>query len=251
MFKRFKSLFNKKNKGYKLYSEESTTSIVICMKCKKKLRVPNYKGILLVECKSCGQKSQWNSGKRKGYRLISTNTNETIIQCLNCEIKMKIPNNSGNLKIRCIKCANISLWNTGYRTYNKNKQKRTQPKKKKFRRSHNKIQNMMLNLNRAQNSLFNDPWVTLTSLRTFGEDMVNCILICENLENHIEVDQMNKIKLLFSKRIIDQYVNNMLHDIRKIGNKAVHDSYSSKEDARNLLNHSNKIRLWFENKYII
>lgn len=101
----------------------------------------------------------------------------------------------------------------------------------------------------AEKYLYTDSNATLIKLRLFCEKIVQYIFQCERLEEYISENQSEKIKILRANDLIDDKVSNILHNIRKIGNKASHDGYSSEENAKELLEEAYQVSAWLMETY--
>lgn len=101
----------------------------------------------------------------------------------------------------------------------------------------------------AEKYLYSDSNATLIKLRLFGEKIVKYIFENERLEEYISENQSEKIKILRTNDLIDDNILNMLHNIRRMGNKASHEGYSSESHAKELLESTYKISIWFMETY--
>lgn len=115
------------------------------------------------------------------------------------------------------------------------KQMRVHLKRKKFRKNGDSIGRVDSKLKNAEYNAIDNPNVAMMILRSIAEDLVNKIYFCENIEHLNSETQVESISLLSQKGIISNQETESLHIIRKIGNRAVHESHDSKEDANKLL----------------
>ena len=75
-----------------------------------------------------------------------------------------------------------------------------------------------------------DPNSSLTKSRLFSEKLTTLIWSFEELEVTSE-PQVYKINKLYDRGIIPEIIKDILHLIRKSGNRATHTGNSSKEEA--------------------
>jgi hypothetical protein len=101
----------------------------------------------------------------------------------------------------------------------------------------------------AEKYLYSDSNASLAKLRLFGEKIVQYIFQCERLEEYISVDQIRRIDILTANELIDNNISNILHDIRKKGNKAIHEGYSSESCAKELIEGAYKVSVWLMETY--
>lgn len=101
----------------------------------------------------------------------------------------------------------------------------------------------------AEQNLYLDSNTTIIKLRIFAEKLVDYIFAYEDLEVPREDDQFNKLKMLARKEVIPDEILEILHSLRKNGNKAVHNLYDSLEDAKTLLSLAYKTGVWFRKIY--
>lgn len=101
----------------------------------------------------------------------------------------------------------------------------------------------------AEKYLYSDSNATLIKLRLFGEKIVQYIFENERLEEYISENQSEKIKILRTNDLLDDNISNMLHNIRRMGNKASHEGYSSESHAKELLESAYKISIWIMETY--
>lgn len=165
-------------------------------------------------------------------------TLKLIVKCPECKSKYKVPENIGEIIVTCVQCNHRFRCNTNI------------SKNKKYKKNSDEIQILEKKLNRATNYVEDDPSSSLIQLRAFAEDITNCVITYENLDLYKELDQIDKIKSLESKGIIDRVLAQKFHLIRKLGNAAVHNSHESKVDAENSLKQARQIYYWFQSRYI-
>lgn len=103
--------------------------------------------------------------------------------------------------------------------------------------------------------IFEDPSSALAKARIFAEEVINKVFQFEELDKNEEIYKnisnfSDRIQFLSRNRILTRDIEDWLHTIRKLGNKAVHQGdYNDINDA--LLAHKSmyKIAVWFYEKY--
>lgn len=93
-----------------------------------------------------------------------------------------------------------------------------------------------------------DPNSSLTKSRLFSEKLTTLIWSFEELEVTSE-PQVYKINKLYDRGIIPEIIKDILHLIRKSGNRATHTGNSSKEEALFILKKLFKLSIWFYETY--
>lgn len=93
-----------------------------------------------------------------------------------------------------------------------------------------------------------DPNSSLSKTRLLSEKVTQLIWEFENLEN-FGGNQIDRINQLFYKNCIPEIVKDILHKIRKSGNKAAHDGSSSYHEALFILKKSFSLVKWFYETY--
>src|SRR5690554_1473132 len=101
----------------------------------------------------------------------------------------------------------------------------------------------------AEENLYNDPNTTLIKLRMLEEHMVDYMFAYDNLEEPKEDSYFNKIKLLKREGLLTGEILDIFHSLRKNGNRAVHESFESVEEAKTLLSLAFKAAVWFMQLY--
>jgi DNA-directed RNA polymerase subunit RPC12/RpoP len=84
---------------------ENTTTIV-CAECNRELRVPTDQGMVKVACDECGlrwifQPETKNAEEEKVREEVKP---ITILICQTCKQRLSVPNNRGQLNVKCPKC---------------------------------------------------------------------------------------------------------------------------------------------------
>ncbi|OCS93748.1 DUF4145 domain-containing protein [Caryophanon latum] len=107
----------------------------------------------------------------------------------------------------------------------------------------------------AQKFYQDDPNIALIKIRQFGEDYVKLVAARENFtfplsEEGNELTQELKIKQLYVHHLIPEIVNEKLHQIRKMGNKAAHEtSFGNVPTAHKALHLASEVSEWLIVQY--
>ncbi|URZ18335.1 DEAD/DEAH box helicase family protein [Clostridium felsineum] len=96
----------------------------------------------------------------------------------------------------------------------------------------------------AENYFNIDSNATMLKMRMFGEQIIDYLLKGLKIETNKFLSQDEKIKLLRKTRI-NSYIPDLFDIVRRLGNKANHENYDSKEDAKECLISMYKISAWF------
>lgn len=102
----------------------------------------------------------------------------------------------------------------------------------------------------AERNIFTDPNTTLLKLRMFGETLTKYIFAIEEINTTYELNQVDRISLLRREDLITEEIQDILHTIRKKGNKAAHEgNYGTSEEARALVQFAFRLSIWFMQVY--
>ena len=101
----------------------------------------------------------------------------------------------------------------------------------------------------AEDNLYRDPNTTIVKLRMFIEQIVDYMFAYDKIEEPEEDSLFNKLKLLEREELIQNDIADIFHSLRIEGNKAVHESFDSLEDAKTLLSLGYKAAVWFMQVY--
>ena len=93
-----------------------------------------------------------------------------------------------------------------------------------------------------------DPSSSLAKSRLFSEKMAALIWEFENLDG-FEGTQVERINQLFYRNYIPEIIKDLMHIIRKSGNKATHLGNSSEKEALFILKKSFQLARWFYETY--
>ncbi len=115
---------------------------------------------------------------------------------------------------------------------------------KKDRYKEDELEKILIDIKRI---VYVNPNAALSQIRTFIECYTNAVLRCEGKD--IEGDLVNKINMIRNYDLLNDDEIEMLHQIRRIGNQAVHKYYCSSEEASAYLEICNEIYNKFLEKY--
>jgi type I restriction enzyme R subunit len=102
----------------------------------------------------------------------------------------------------------------------------------------------------AEKNLYFDTNTTLFKLRILAENIAKLILKEENLPEPVSKTQIDRLKTLKREDLIQSEIEQLFHSIRKIGNLAGHEGYSSSfADTNIYLSMSVKLSAWFKEVY--
>lgn len=93
-----------------------------------------------------------------------------------------------------------------------------------------------------------DPSSSLTKSRLLAEKIVKLIWEFEELES-TESIQTQRIDRLYQQNIITEIIRDILHTIRRSGNRATHEGGSTKEESLFILKKAFKLVKWFYETY--
>ncbi|OHD11462.1 MAG: type I restriction-modification system endonuclease [Spirochaetes bacterium GWD1_27_9] len=101
----------------------------------------------------------------------------------------------------------------------------------------------------AEKSLYSDPNTTLFKIRQLAELISKLILKEEKLAEPISGTQQDRLKLMEREDLIEKEISQIFHSIRITGNKAIHEGYSSLNDAKTFLKMAFNLSAWFKEVY--
>lgn len=102
---------------------------------------------------------------------------------------------------------------------------------------------------KAEAYLYSDSNSCLMKLGMIGETIVNLMFTYDRIVLPSENTAVNRIGVLFREGLLTQDFVDILHALRKVRNKAVHENYSSIEDAKVLLQMAHSLCEWFMQTY--
>lgn len=101
----------------------------------------------------------------------------------------------------------------------------------------------------AEQNVYHDPNVSLIKIRLLAEQMTEALFSLERLTPWNLDNQFDKLRELERKGVLDTEIANVLHTIRKIGNKAAHDNYGNTTEAMSMLRYAHYLSNWFMEVY--
>ncbi|QCE32419.1 type I restriction-modification system endonuclease [Acetobacteraceae bacterium] len=106
----------------------------------------------------------------------------------------------------------------------------------------------------AERYFLDDPNTCMMKLRQFAESLTKEIAVRNQIdlygEDQRELTQKDLLGVLQAEDILPVEVLDVFHDIRKLGNRAVHAGTGNREQAENLLRKGWAVSVWFFTTYI-
>lgn len=102
---------------------------------------------------------------------------------------------------------------------------------------------------KAEAYLYSDSNSCLMKLGMIGETVVNLMFTYDRIIPPSENTAVNRIGVLFREGLLTQDLVDILHALRKVRNKAVHENYSSVEEGKVLLQMAHSLCEWFMQTY--
>lgn len=102
----------------------------------------------------------------------------------------------------------------------------------------------------AERNMYTDPNTSLMKLRMFGETMTKFICALEEMRQAEGLNQIDRLNFLSREDLLTEELLDMLHAIRKQGNKAAHQgNYGTTEEAKALVHFAFRLAVWFMQVY--
>ncbi|MBP1950060.1 type I restriction-modification system endonuclease [Virgibacillus litoralis] len=101
----------------------------------------------------------------------------------------------------------------------------------------------------AESNVFIDPNTSLMKLRVFAETLTKFVLAYEEINETYDARQTDRIQALRRDDLITQELDDILHTIRKKGNKAMHEGYGTQKEAEALSHMAFRLAVWFMEVY--
>ena len=101
----------------------------------------------------------------------------------------------------------------------------------------------------AEQYLYSDPNSCLIKLRMLGETIVNLIFRYEKMSIDPELNAVKRINLLHDDGVLEDDFTDILHILRKNGNRAAHENFDSEHDAEVCLRMAHRLSEWFMQVY--
>lgn len=102
---------------------------------------------------------------------------------------------------------------------------------------------------KAEAYLYSDSNSCLMKLEMIGETIVNLMFTYDRIMPPSENTAVNRIGVLYREGLLTQDLVDILHALRKVRNKAVHENYSSIEEGKVLLQMAHSLCEWFMQTY--
>lgn len=101
----------------------------------------------------------------------------------------------------------------------------------------------------AEKYLYSDSNSCLLKLGMIGETIVNLIFIYDRIELPVDNTSANRIHTLYREGVVTSDLADILHGLRKIRNKAVHENYASVEEGKIFIQMAYSLTEWFMQTY--
>ena len=101
----------------------------------------------------------------------------------------------------------------------------------------------------AEQYCYSDSNSSLMKLGMIGETVVNLMFTYDRIPLPLENTAVNRITALFREGLLTQDLVDILHALRKIRNKAVHENYASVTEGKTLLQMAYSLCEWFMQTY--
>lgn len=101
----------------------------------------------------------------------------------------------------------------------------------------------------AEKYLYSDSNSCLMKLGMIGETVVNLIFTYDRIPLPYDNTAANRIDILLREGMITRDLLDILHALRKVRNKAVHENYTSVEDGKTLIQMAHSLCKWFMQTY--
>lgn len=101
----------------------------------------------------------------------------------------------------------------------------------------------------AEKYLYSDSNSCLLKLGMIGETIVNLIFIYDRIDLPVDNTSANRIHTLYREGVVTSDLADILHGLRKIRNKAVHENYASVEEGKIFIQMAYSLTEWFMQMY--
>lgn len=103
--------------------------------------------------------------------------------------------------------------------------------------------------NLAEQYCYTDPNSCLMKLGMIGETIVNLMFTYDKIPIPYDNSAVNRINVLSSEGLLTRDLTDILHALRKVRNKAVHENYSESSDCLVFLQMAYSLSEWFMQTY--
>lgn len=101
----------------------------------------------------------------------------------------------------------------------------------------------------AENYCYSDPNSCLMKLGMIGETIVNLMFTYDKIPVPYDNSAVNRINALFSEGLLTKDLTDILHALRKVRNRAVHENYAEQSDCPVFLEMAHSLSEWFMQTY--
>lgn len=101
----------------------------------------------------------------------------------------------------------------------------------------------------AETYCYSDPNSCLMKLGMIGETIVNLIFTYDRIPVPCDNSAVNRINALFSEGLLTKDLTDILHALRKVRNRAVHENYAEASDCPVFLEMAHSLSEWFMQTY--
>lgn len=101
----------------------------------------------------------------------------------------------------------------------------------------------------AEQYCYTDPNSCLMKLGMIGETIVNLIFTYDKIPLPYDNSAVNRIRVLSSEGLLTKDLADILHALRKVRNKAVHENYSEASDCPVFIQMAHSLSEWFMQTY--
>mgnify|MGYP001851940222 CR=1 FL=1 len=101
----------------------------------------------------------------------------------------------------------------------------------------------------AEQYCYTDPNSCLMKLGMIGETIVNLIFTYDKIPLPYDNSAVNRINVLSSEGLLTKDLTDILHALRKVRNKAVHENYAKESDCPIFLQMAHSLSEWFMQTY--
>lgn len=101
----------------------------------------------------------------------------------------------------------------------------------------------------AENYCYSDPNSCLMKLGMIGETIVNLMFTYDKIPAPYDNSAVNRINALFSEGLLTKDLTDILHALRKVRNRAVHENYAEQSDCPVFLEMAHSLSEWFMQTY--
>lgn len=101
----------------------------------------------------------------------------------------------------------------------------------------------------AEQYCYTDPNSCLMKLGMIGETIVNLMFTYDKIPLPYDNSAVNRINILSSEGLLTKDLIDILHALRKVRNKAVHENYAKESDCPIFLQMAHSLSEWFMQTY--